>query len=117
MSMYPPVIIEVEKEIIDDLSDFLAEYKVIDTLDIIEKSKADKFEPIVLENFDNFKMYGGAVTYYKAHYSNEKFTDIFNGKFKEIDELIEKYKNDEVLYIIYVWDTIYAKAWEVINKE
>ncbi|WP_024962970.1 hypothetical protein [Campylobacter ureolyticus] len=82
MSMYPPVIIEVEKEIIDDLSDFLAEYKVIDTLDIIEK-----------------------------------FIDIFNGKFKEIDELIEKYKNDEVLYIIYVWDTIYAKAWEVINKE
>lgn len=117
MSMYPPVIIEVEKEIIDDLSGFLAEYEVIDTLGIIKKSKADKFMPIVLENFDNFKMNDGAVTYYKAHYSNEKFTDIFNGKFKEIDELIEKYENDEVLYAIYVWDTIYAKAWEAINKE
>lgn len=88
-NIYSPVIIEVEKEVIDNLSDFFAEYEAIDTLHIIEKSKADKILPIVVKNFDNFK---------------------------EIDELIEKYVNDEVSYIVYIWDTIYSKAWEEINK-
>lgn len=112
-----PIVIEVEKEIVDNLSDFFADYETIDTLKITEKTKVESFLPIIMEDFNKYRTHMGAVTYYKAYYSYEEFTAIFNGKFKEVDNLIEKYADDEITFILYIIDTIYAKVWQEVKKD
>ncbi|MBK3498186.1 hypothetical protein JJB27_03725 [Campylobacter fetus subsp. venerealis] len=105
-------VIEIQKEPKDELGDMFPEFDTIDELRVTDKKAVIELLAKLKTQKEDFKKQGGVINYFELGFIKDDFKAKFNNINDEIDSLIKKYENEDIIYRLKICDTLFMPATE-----